>query len=77
MLPAAGFHPDRSVDLRSMLRLPLQLVAIAVVLSVADWGYAQLMGGGLQLGIVRPVWVAGPLALIGVSIACWRILREQ
>ena len=29
----------------------------------------------LVIGAVRPVWIAGPLALMGVALALWRILE--
>ena len=43
-------------------------------MSLADWLYTRATGEILALGPVRPVWVAGPLALVGVALTCWRLL---
>jgi len=49
-------------------------LVLAVVLSAADWGYTQKTGELLQVGPARPMWVAGPLALAAVALACWRLI---
>jgi serine/threonine-protein kinase len=60
-------------DLRAKLRIPVSLVAIAAVMSLADTAYGKITGELFTLGGVRPLWISGPLALIGVALACWRI----
>ena len=64
----------RMVDLRERLRTPGMLVLLALAIGGADAIYVRATGELLMLGEVRPVWIAGPLALMGVALGCWRIL---
>ncbi|APR80597.1 serine/threonine protein kinase [Minicystis rosea] len=64
-----------SPDFRDILRLPLQIIAAGIVVSLADWAYVQKSGEALLLGGVRPMWIAGPLVLVGALLAGWRVLR--
>jgi eukaryotic-like serine/threonine-protein kinase len=61
-------------DLRERLRMPVGLVLLALSMSAADWMYTRFTGDILLLGTVRPAWIAAPLALLGVGLACWRFL---
>jgi hypothetical protein len=56
------------------LRGPLVLVAVAVLMTLGNWAYAHLTGETLGVGSLRLVWLAAPIALVGVGLACWRIL---
>ena len=47
---------------------------MAITISVADWGYTQATGDIFAIGTVRPAWIAGPIALVGVGLACFRIV---
>lgn len=72
---ASGDHERRRMaGMGSALRLPIQLVIGAVALSAVDWIYTRQTGELLHFGAVRPLWVAGPLALAGVALALWRII---
>jgi serine/threonine-protein kinase len=61
-------------DLRERLRTPAILVVLAMVVGGADAVYGHVVGEPLVLLSLRPVWVAGPLALLGVMLGCWRLL---
>ncbi|MFT3768727.1 MAG: protein kinase [Minicystis sp.] len=75
-LAAPGTEQGRTfAEFRALLRLPAQIVIVALVLSATDWIYMQRVNDTLALGGVRPVWIAGPLALLGVGLACWRIVN--
>ena len=63
-----------ALDLRAILRAPLLLMGLAVAVSVADWGYTRATGEMLALGTMRPSWIAIPLAVIGIGLACYRIV---
>jgi eukaryotic-like serine/threonine-protein kinase len=63
------------IDLRERLRLPGILALLALAVGGADAIYVRMTGEVLVIGAVRPVWIAGPLALMGVALALWRILE--
>lgn len=63
-----------ALDLRAILRAPMLLVGLAVAVSVADWGYTRATGEMLALGTMRPSWITIPLAVIGIGLACYRIV---
>jgi serine/threonine-protein kinase len=76
-LAARSSDPPRRVSiaaLRAELRLPVQVILAAIALSAAEWIYVGKTGEALVVGGLRPVWIAGPLALVGVALACWRII---
>jgi hypothetical protein len=60
-------------DLRERLRVPVLLVAVAAAMTLADTAYGKMVGEAFTFGGMRPVWISGPLALVGVALACWRI----
>jgi serine/threonine-protein kinase len=61
--------------LRSRLGGPIQLALLGCGVGIADSVYVRVTGEILEIGSVRPVWVAGPLVLIGVLLACWRVFE--
>jgi serine/threonine protein kinase len=60
--------------LREQLVGPVTLVLLAIAITVGDTIYTQRTGEMLALGPARPAWIAAPLALLGVGLACWRVL---
>jgi serine/threonine-protein kinase len=69
----ATAQPSRLRDLPS-LRGPIQLIVLGLAVSVGDWFYTQQTGEILAVATIRPVWVAGPLVLLGIGMACWRFI---
>jgi serine/threonine-protein kinase len=59
--------------LREKLRRPIQLIVVALAITVADVLVASTRGELLFVGPVRPLWIAGPMALAGVGLAFWRV----
>jgi hypothetical protein len=59
---------------RDLLKVPVALVAMGVLIGLSDWIYAQASGELIHIGPLRPVWIAAPLAVIGVGMACWRLV---
>ncbi|MFO0552226.1 MAG: serine/threonine-protein kinase [Polyangiaceae bacterium] len=55
---------------------PAWMVFLAVAMGVADYVYAHTTGERLAFGPVRPIFVAGPLGLLGVALAIWRSLED-
>jgi hypothetical protein len=66
-----------SASVRTRLKLPLLLIAFGIALGVTENLYFRQMGVGLSLGPVRPLWVAGPVALIGILLAAFRLFARQ
>jgi eukaryotic-like serine/threonine-protein kinase len=60
--------------LRERLRTPGKLIFVAIAVTLADVIYTRSTGDIFALGSFRPVWITAPLALVGVGLACWRIL---
>jgi serine/threonine-protein kinase len=45
---------------------PVQLIALAVLLMIADFLYTQISGDSVSIGPVRIFWIAGPMAGAGL-----------
>jgi hypothetical protein len=69
----ATAEPSRMRDLPS-LRGPIQIMVIGLAVSLGDWIYTQQTGEILAVASIRPVWIAGPLVLLGIGMACWRFI---
>ena len=54
------------------LGTPLRVLAVAIVIAAADMVAMRVLGQSISLGPVRPLWIAGPLALVG---AVWLVAR--
>jgi serine/threonine-protein kinase len=65
---------EHTAELREALRVPLGIVAVAAAVGLGDWLYGRFTGELIQVAGLRPVWIAGPLALIGVALAAWKIM---
>ena len=59
--------------LREKLRRPIQLVLLALAITLVDLAATAVKGELFFIGPVRPLWVAGPLALLAVALAFWRV----
>lgn len=64
-------------SVRARLKLPLSLVSFAIALGVAENLYFRQMGANLSVGPVRALWVAAPVALIGVILGGVRLFARQ
>jgi serine/threonine-protein kinase len=53
---------------------PVMLLLLGVLLMIADWGYARFTGEAFRMGPVRTLWIAGPLALLGMAQLLTRIV---
>jgi serine/threonine-protein kinase len=74
--PASTSTEDMA-ELRDRLRLPLTIVGLAVLIAVVDVAVANLSGQLLRIQGIRPLWIAAPLAVLGVALAFWRLLGDR
>ena len=66
-LPVASVPARKATrDAMTSLKKPLQVIALAVLLMVADFTYATVTGSPISLGPVRTLWIAGPMAGVGL-----------
>jgi serine/threonine protein kinase len=70
-LPGAGTRM-----LKERLRGPIQLIAFGMLVMIADFVYASQTGELVRLGPVRPLWVAGPIVVIGIGATIWRLMQS-
>lgn len=56
---------------------PIALAGIGCGLMLLDWVYAQLIGEAFRLGPLRTLWIAGPLAIIGLTQLISRVARAD
>jgi serine/threonine-protein kinase len=70
-LPGAGTRM-----LKERLRGPIQLIAFGMLVMVADFVYANQTGELIRVGPVRPLWVAGPIVVIGIGATVWRFMQS-
>jgi hypothetical protein len=63
-------------DLRRAVRGPVQLAVLGIAIIAADFGYTQATGELFAPAGVRPLWIAGPIALLGIGLACWRVVAS-
>jgi serine/threonine-protein kinase len=56
------------------LGAPLKLFGAAVALMAGDYVYASFTGEVLRVGPARMLWIAGPLAVLGVIVLIQRLL---
>ncbi|MFO0760709.1 MAG: protein kinase [Byssovorax sp.] len=68
-------RPHESI--RERLRLPFWLVFFGIAVGVIENLYFRQVGEVLSVGPVRPLWIAGPVALIGVLLGASRLLGRQ
>jgi serine/threonine-protein kinase len=64
-------------ELKTLLRVPLLLVAFAVALTAVDMLLARQMGGTLELGPVKMRWIAVALGVLGVAIGFWNLVGDR
>jgi len=70
-LPGAGTRM-----LKERLRGPIQLIAFGMLVMIADFVYANQTGELIRLGPVRPLWVAGPIVVLGIGAVIWRFMQS-
>jgi hypothetical protein len=60
-------------SVKERLVAPLGLVAFGSLVAGAGWAYQIATGEAFTLGPVRPLFVAGPLVLVGLLLAAQRL----
>jgi len=70
-LPGSG-----TAELKARLRGPIQLVVLGILMMAADFAYSNFTGELFSIGPVRPLWVAGPLVVLGLVLALLRFLQQ-
>ena len=58
------------------LGAPLRVLGVAILIADADMVLVRVMGQTLTVGPVRPLWVAGPLAILGAAWIVARLVRR-
>ncbi len=58
------------------LGAPLRVLGVAILIAAADMVLVRVMGQTLAVGPVRPLWVAGPLAILGAAWIVARLVRR-
>ncbi len=72
-----GFQEQpSSSELRARLRGPVRWVLLGVVVMAGDFAYASVNGELLQVSGVRPLWIAGPIVVLGIGAAFYRLLFD-
>jgi hypothetical protein len=61
--------------LKARLRGPVQMVGLGLLVMIGDFAYSQTTGELFSVGPVRPLWVAGPLVVVGILMALLRIMQ--
>jgi hypothetical protein len=78
--PAAELGRGRSASvsaLRERLRLPLTLIVVGSLVAASGWLYQLGTGELLTVGPVRPLFVSGPLVLIGLALGVVRLFSAS
>jgi serine/threonine-protein kinase len=56
------------------LVMPVAILLTGLAVGLTDVVYHKITGNPLELGPVRPFWIAAPLALVGVGFLLWRLI---
>ncbi|MFO0591127.1 MAG: protein kinase [Polyangiaceae bacterium] len=56
---------------------PAILLGVAIAIMLIDLVAVRVWGTTIAVGPVRPVWVAGPLALVGSVLLIWKVVSEE
>ena len=62
------------LSVRERLLAPVGMLLGALVVAGIDTVFHKVTGNPLELGPVRPFWIAAPLALVGVGFLLWRLM---
>ncbi len=62
-------------EVRQRLAGPLKWVFFGVAIMAADFAHVHFTGDLFAVGPVRPIYVAGPMVLIGLLFAFGRLVR--
>ena len=66
--------PKEPLSVRERLKAPVGMLLASLVVAGIDTIYHKVTGNPLELGPVRPFWIAAPLALVGVGFLLWRLM---
>jgi eukaryotic-like serine/threonine-protein kinase len=71
--------PAAAVDQPLFRRLApgIVLVALSIVITIADQTYASATGEVFSLGPIRPTWIAGVSMLAGVALIILQLIQHQ
>lgn len=59
------------------MRRGLGLLVVAAIIMGVDWAYTARVGEGLAFGPVRPLWLAGPMAIAAVTIIVYTLVTAE
>ena len=63
--------------LKERLRGPVKLVILGMLIMAGDFAYSEYIGEQLRYGSVGPLWVAGPIVVIGIGLAFVRLFQTR
>lgn len=63
-------------ELKQNLRGPIKLVIIGMLVMIAEFVYSSQTGDLVRFGPVRPLWIAGPLVVLGLGLAIARFIQH-
>ncbi len=69
----ARVHREAVSSLRDRLRLPSQLILVGMVIAAGALAYEVGTGSHIP-GPIRPLWISGPLVLVGFVIGVYRLV---
>jgi hypothetical protein len=74
---ASGRPSQGPLTLIFGMRRGLGLLITSAVIMGIDWAYTAEVGQGLAFGPVRPLWLAGPLAVTAVAIIVYTLVTAE
>jgi serine/threonine-protein kinase len=62
---------------KERLRGPIKLVIVGILVMAGDFAYSEYTGELLRFGPVRPLWIAGPIVVLGIAAAFVRLFQTR
>jgi serine/threonine-protein kinase len=59
------------------LALPLQLIAVGLIIAIIDVVIARVGGTELRIGPMRPIWAGALLFVAGTALTFWRLFADE
>jgi serine/threonine-protein kinase len=75
-LDGLGEEPSGTFGAVRRFLLPVAMVGAGILITVVEGAYASSTGQVFTIGVVRPEWIAGVLAIGGIGLAAWRFWSE-
>ncbi len=70
-------EPEVSGDHGVRLATPILTLVVALAIGAIDVGCTKMQGAPLMLGPIRPIWIATPLAVVGMALTLWRLISAS